>query len=91
MIGSRYRPVWSAAIATAFGFAALSGPSAALAYVGPGAGLTMVGSLLAVAFALVIALVGLVLFPLRLLMKRIKAGKAAAASEAAPPKAADRT
>jgi hypothetical protein len=50
--------------------------SPAAAYVGPGAGLTVIGSLVAVGAAVLIALVGLVLFPLRLLMKKMKAAKA---------------
>ena len=48
----------------------------AAAYVGPGAGLTLIGSVVAIVAAVLIALVGLVLFPLRLLMKKIKAAKA---------------
>ncbi len=47
-------------------------PSAAYAYVGPGAGLAFLGSVIAVVLAVVIALVALVLFPLRLLRKTIK-------------------
>ena len=49
--------------------------SPAAAYVGPGAGLTLIGSLLAVVAAVLIAVIGLVLFPLRLLMKKMKAAK----------------
>ena len=48
----------------------------AAAYVGPGAGLTLIGSVVAVVAAVLIALVGLVLFPIRLLMKKMKAAKA---------------
>jgi len=55
---------------------ALSLPTPAAAYVGPGAGLTVIGSLVAVIAAVLIALMGLVLFPLRLLMKKMRAGKA---------------
>ena len=59
---------------------ALLVPSAALAYVGPGAGLSMIGSLLAVAGALLLAVLGLVLFPVRLLMKRRRTAAAAAST-----------
>ena len=52
-------------------------PSAALAYVGPGAGLSMIGSLIAVVGALILAILGLVLFPMRMLMKRRRAATAA--------------
>ena len=40
------------------------------AYMGPGAGLGMIGSLLAVAGALFLALAGVVVLPLRMLLKR---------------------
>ena len=40
------------------------------AYVGPGAGLGMIGSLIAVIIAVLVAIAGLVIFPFRLLMKR---------------------
>jgi hypothetical protein len=43
---------------------------AAWAYVGPGAGLGMIGSLIAVVGAILLAILGLVLFPLRLILKR---------------------
>lgn len=74
----------SAAATLAVALAAgLLTPSLAWAYVGPGAGLTVIGSLVAVAAAVLIALVGLVLFPVRLLMKKMRAAKAAqSASEA---------
>ena len=54
-------------------------PSAALAYVGPGAGLSMIGSLIAVVGALILAILGLVLFPMRMLMKRRRTAAAATA------------
>lgn len=40
------------------------------AYLGPGAGLGMLGSLLAVGGALLLALAGIVVLPLRMLLKR---------------------
>jgi len=42
------------------------------AYVGPGAGLGMIGSLLAVLAAILIALLGVVLYPLMLLRNLFK-------------------
>lgn len=48
----------------------LATPLQAFAYVGPGAGLGAIVSLVAVAAGVLIALVGLVVFPLRLLLKR---------------------
>jgi hypothetical protein len=48
-------------------------PTNAFAYVGPGAGLTMLGSLIAVLLTVLVAILGIVLFPLRALMKRRRA------------------
>ena len=48
-------------------------PLLAHAYVGPGAGLGMVASLLAVVGAMLLSIVGLILWPLRLLKKRLRA------------------
>jgi hypothetical protein len=45
-------------------------PLTAQAYVGPGAGIGMIGSLLAVVGAVLLAIVGLVLWPLRMIKKR---------------------
>lgn len=45
-------------------------PSVAQAYVGPGAGLGMIGSLLAVVGAILLAVFGLVLLPLRMMMRK---------------------
>ncbi len=55
-----------------------------LSYVGPGAGLGMLGSLLAVLAAVVIGLLGLVLYPFMLLRKMLRkrnAAKVAATEE----------
>jgi hypothetical protein len=48
-------------------------PLAAQAYVGPGAGIGMIASLLAVVGAVLLSIVGLVLWPWRLLKKRLQA------------------
>ncbi|MEO1019315.1 MAG: hypothetical protein AAFY56_16730 [Pseudomonadota bacterium] len=47
-------------------------PTYAMAYVGPGAGLGMIGSLIAVVVAVVVAILGIIIFPFRILMKRRK-------------------
>jgi hypothetical protein len=59
-------------------------PDPALAYIGPGAGLGMIGSLVAVLGAVVLALVGLFVLPFRMLMKRRKE-KASDEQKAAMP------
>ncbi len=46
----------------------------ALSYVGPGAGLGMIASLIAVVLAVIATIVGLVLWPFRMLMRRKKLG-----------------
>ncbi len=45
------------------------------AYVGPGAGLTVIGSVLAVGAAIVLAIVGFVWYPVRRMMRARKAAK----------------
>ncbi len=50
--------------------AGLAMPTAAAAYVGPGAGLTAIGIVVALLAAVVLALVGFVWYPLRRLMNR---------------------
>lgn len=60
-------------------------PGAAMAYVGPGAGLGMIGSLIAVLVAVAVAVVGIVILPIRLVMRRRKGGPVAG-----QPPAADR-
>jgi uncharacterized membrane protein len=49
----------------------------AQAYIGPGAGLSALGALAAVAAALVVALFGLVLFPIRMLMMSLRRARGA--------------
>lgn len=46
---------------------------ASFAYVGPGPGITLIGSLIAVAAAVVLALGGILLWPLRSLLRRRRA------------------
>lgn len=44
----------------------------ALAYVGPGVGITMLGSLWALIIAILLALVGILAWPIRRLLRRIR-------------------
>jgi len=48
-------------------------PVQALAYIGPGAGLSAIGSLLALIAAVALAVVGFVWYPVKRLMRRRKA------------------
>ena len=52
-------------------------PLLAHAYVGPGAGLGMIASLLAVVGAMLLSIVGLILWPLRMLKKHLQTKSAA--------------
>lgn len=58
-------------------------PVVSFAYVGPGAGITALGALWALIATVVITLVGLLIWPIRALMKR-KKGAAAQTEEASP-------
>ena len=50
-------------------------PSLAFAYVGPGAGLSALGSLVSLLAALGLAIVGFVWYPVRRLLRRIRGEK----------------
>ena len=50
--------------------------SAAYAYVGPGAGLSAIGSVVSVAAAMLLAVAGFVWYPLKRLFKRVPRGGA---------------
>ncbi len=63
----------------------MMGPPISFAYVGPGAGITAIGALWALIATVVITLGGLLLWPVRALMKR-KKGAAAQTEEASPGK-----
>ncbi|GGB19702.1 hypothetical protein [Allosediminivita pacifica] len=61
---------------------ATSLPAAAHAYVGPGAGLTAIGTMIALVAAVVLALVGFVWYPMKRMMRnRSAASKAGTASQ----------
>lgn len=61
----------------------------ASAYVGPGAGLALIGSVVAVAAAVLIAVVALVLFPLRMAIKAARRRAAGAGDHPIATAAAD--
>ena len=78
-------PVWLSLAMVAL----LTGlPSAAQAYVGPGAGLTAIGTLLALVAVVFLAIVGFLWYPIKRLMRRGKgpqeAPKSAAAEDEKP-------
>jgi protein-S-isoprenylcysteine O-methyltransferase Ste14 len=64
-------------------------PSVAMAYVGPGAGLTLLGALWAVLLAVLFAVAGLLIWPIRTMLKRrrqsaLAASKSPAEEQAGP-------
>jgi hypothetical protein len=61
--------------------------STAIAYVGPGAGISVLGSLLGILATIVLAIGAIIMWPLRKALKKRKAKAADAVtdSEAAPP------
>jgi hypothetical protein len=54
---------------------------AAVAYVGPGAGLGVLGAMLAILAAVLATVVGLVLWPLRMIMRRKRRNAATSSTE----------
>jgi uncharacterized membrane protein YdjX (TVP38/TMEM64 family) len=58
----------------------LLAPTVAYAYIGPGAGLTAIGTLIALVGAVVLAIIGLVWFPIKRMM-RARATRANAAND----------
>lgn len=70
MSGSRTRLLYRGLLAAAL--LASAGP--ALAYAGPGAGLTMIGSLLALVTAVLTGIYGFIWYPVKRLLKRRKQG-----------------
>jgi hypothetical protein len=53
-----------------FFLAAMLAATSAAAYMGPGAGLGMLGSVIAVVGAVLVAVVGIVVLPVRMILKR---------------------
>lgn len=78
-----YPPKTAFALLVAAAVTAL--PATAHAYVGPGAGLTAIGTMIALVAAVVLALVGFVWYPLKRMMRNrsgaSKAGTAGTASQ----------
>ena len=64
-------------------FLILGLPATSFAYVGPGAGLSIIGSLLAFFAAIVIGIFGFLWFPVRRFLRKRKLAKERAAEEAA--------
>ena len=56
-------------------------PSAGHAYIGPGAGITAIGSLLALIAAVLLAIVGFVWYPVKRIMKNRRKARAEAADK----------
>lgn len=63
----------------------LAAPDVAHAYIGPGAGVTVLGALWAVIAAIALALGGLLLWPLRVMMRRRKRSAALKTAAAGKP------
>jgi hypothetical protein len=61
-------------IALLFAAFITSAPATAFAYVGPGAGLTMFGSAVALIMVIFIVLLGLILWPIRAIQRRKRMG-----------------
>jgi hypothetical protein len=66
-------------------------PASALAYVGPGAGLSIIGSVLALFAAIIVAIFGFLFFPIRRMMRKRKQRAALKASKNSPDDSADPT
>lgn len=62
----------------------LAAPASAWAYIGPGAGLSAIGSVLALLLAVLLAVVGFVWYPVKRLLARRRAGDARIESSEAP-------
>jgi hypothetical protein len=60
----------SRTVSSLFFCAAMLAAGPALAYMGPGAGLGMLGSLVAVIGAVILAILGILILPLRMLLKK---------------------
>lgn len=65
----------------AFAVQALALPATALAYVGPGAGLSVIGSLLAFFAAIIVGIFGFLWFPVRRILRKRKQAKEQASGE----------
>jgi hypothetical protein len=75
-------------VAVAFALSLWATP--AVAYIGPGAGITVLGALWGVIVAIVLAVVAVILWPLRLLFRRRRHKSAHSADVAAAASTSDR-
>jgi hypothetical protein len=75
------------AVAIALGLVLFATP--AFAYIGPGAGITMLGALWGVIAAVVLALAAVLLWPLRMLLRRRRKGAGPAGASASVDSKAD--
>jgi len=57
------------------GLVAIVAPATALAYVGPGAGITAIGSVLALLAGVVLAIVGFIWYPIKRFIARFRSDK----------------
>ena len=62
-------------------FLSLLASSTAVAYIGPGAGISVLGSLLGILGTIVVAIGAILFWPIRKMLKRRKAAAAAAESQ----------
>ena len=76
-------------IAVSIALALLALPTAAQAYVGPGLGLGAVGMVLAVIFSGFLAVVGIIWYPFKRMIRRFKKSKKAPANQADAQRRAD--
>jgi hypothetical protein len=70
-------------------FLMIAMPSTVFAYVGPGAGLSIIGSLLAFVSAIVVGILGFLWFPIRRMMRKRKQARAAEQGAEEPSSNAD--
>lgn len=64
------------AIRTALALTLLLAPISALAYIGPGSGISLLGGLWSVLVGVVLALAAILIWPVRLMIKRMRRRKA---------------
>lgn len=80
--GARNAARWRTGAIAALGVAAVCLPAApAAAYLGPGAGLSALGSLLALVAGLAVAIVGFVWFPIKRLIRGMRKPSESAAAD----------
>ncbi|MGH8222800.1 MAG: hypothetical protein ACREQZ_07485 [Woeseiaceae bacterium] len=73
---------WSPYLSVLLGFFAIAHAGEAAAYLGPGAGLGMIGSLIAILFVALVIVLGLVIYPIKLLRRKRQARAAQAQDRA---------